>query len=75
MYGYVGEQKLSVPSFGRVLLAIVNSGAEKKLKSCHYCPGPRHKELADSGRKFNDRKHSKLRHPPHIYPQLSLGAD
>jgi hypothetical protein len=29
MYGHVGEQKLLVPSFGREVLAIVNSCAEK----------------------------------------------
>jgi hypothetical protein len=29
MYGHVGELKLLVPSFGRVVLAIVNADAEK----------------------------------------------
>jgi hypothetical protein len=56
MYGHVGEQKLLVPSFGRVVLAIVNYGAEKLKQP--LLPRPKAQKIADSGRKFNNRKHS-----------------
>jgi hypothetical protein len=42
MYGHVGELKLLVPSFGRIVLAIVNAGAENNESS--HRPDSSHKK-------------------------------